>query len=651
MSARSIQRRRKALLAGGTALGATALFAPAAEAGTFTVTELDDSGPGTLRQAVDDANGNPGADVITFEAGLSGDIVLASEIPIEEALEIQGPGADVIRVDGDASDRIFYINTDNAGDPREPVTISGLTLRNGDESIGGAIRARLTDLTVAGSVLEDNYASARAGAVYVVDGPFTLVDSVVSENEANDGGGGVYTDGSVASEPGDDVVIQRSVFIGNESLTDDGGGAYFDYSGGDVLVEDSTFAGNEADIGGAIQQWGQPESTTFVVRDSTISGNTATDQGGGINFGYSYAPARIENSTISGNDAAEEGGGLFLYNDHDVDVTVANSTVAGNSADEGGGIYRLANDDEGGDDSVILSSSIVANNSADDGPDLFDEPADPVGSFVTGFSLVESTAGDATITESPAGSNIFGQDPGLAGLAANGGPTQTHLPLASSPVIDAGVANGLGTDQRGQPRTFDAAVVDNAAGSDGTDIGSVELQPGEGGLLGNAECKGVTVPKIVGTSGDDTLRGTNERELITGRGGDDAIRARGGKDCANGNSGNDNVHGGPESDQVKGGGGKDRAKGGGDGDRVKGQAGKDRVGGGGGDDKVTGGAGKDRVKGGGGVDKIKGQGGKDRLKAVDGKSDRVNCGGGKDRATVDKNDRVSDNCEKVVERD
>jgi hypothetical protein len=67
-------------------------------------------------------------------------------------------------------------------------------------------------------------------------------------------------------------------------------------------------------------------------------------------------------------------------------------------------------------------------------------------------------------------------------LASNGGPTQTELPAASSPVIDKGNAFGLTTDQRGVQRPIDFPAIPNAA--DGADIGAVELQPSNAFKLG-----------------------------------------------------------------------------------------------------------------------------------------------------------------------
>src|SRR6185436_20034979 len=67
--------------------------------------------------------------------------------------------------------------------------------------------------------------------------------------------------------------------------------------------------------------------------------------------------------------------------------------------------------------------------------------------------------------------------PMLAALADNGGPTQTMALNPGSPAIDAGIAAGATTDQRGMLRTFDDPGTVDAATSDATDIGAFELQP------------------------------------------------------------------------------------------------------------------------------------------------------------------------------
>src|SRR6516164_5004795 len=79
---------------------------------TFTVRNLADSGPGSLRQAVLDANAHPGADGIRFAHGLHGTIALTSgELSITDDLTIDGPGANRLAVSGNDASRVFQIDS------------------------------------------------------------------------------------------------------------------------------------------------------------------------------------------------------------------------------------------------------------------------------------------------------------------------------------------------------------------------------------------------------------------------------------------------------------------------------------------------------------------------------------------------------------
>src|SRR6185369_13551213 len=126
------QELQTAVATGAVALGIAALAAPSADAATFNVTNLNDSGAGSLRQAVLDANAAAGADVITFQSGLSGTITLTTgELDLYDSVDIQGPGAATLAVSGNNASRVFYIYS-TANGPID-VTISGLTITGGND--------------------------------------------------------------------------------------------------------------------------------------------------------------------------------------------------------------------------------------------------------------------------------------------------------------------------------------------------------------------------------------------------------------------------------------------------------------------------------------------------------------------------------------
>jgi Ca2+-binding RTX toxin-like protein len=119
---------------------------------------------------------------------------------------------------------------------------------------------------------------------------------------------------------------------------------------------------------------------------------------------------------------------------------------------------------------------------------------------------------------------------------------------------------------------------------------------------------------IRGTDEDDRLDGTRKRDVICGLEGDDVIRGLGGNDVLRGGAGND---------------------------RIRGGRGRDRVYGGKGHDRLWGQSGSDRIVGGLGRDRLYGNNGNDSLSTRDRKQlDRLNGGRGRDRAKVDRADRV-----------
>jgi parallel beta-helix repeat protein len=416
------------------------------EAATFNVTNLSDSGAGSLRQAIEDANTTAGADTITFRAGLTGTITLTTgQLAVTDSVDIQGPGAATLAVSGNNASRVFYLYN---GSTNLAVTISGLTVTEGNASIGAGIVNFDEDLILDSVMITNNTATGDGGGLWAdgFDMDLTIRNSIISGNTAGDDGGGIYIE-----DTGGPLLIQNTNITGNDA-TGSGGGIYFYDPDNDTTIENSTISGNTAGgLGGGIYLY-NTDNGTLTIHGTTISGNTAA-AGGGI-FLYDPNPLIIENSTISGNQATDgDGGGIYLYSFYTGSI-LRHSTIAGNSATGAGGGLFIQNSE------VTIEHTIVADNTAGANSDLS-------GSFAVNFSLIE-TPGTATITGS---NNIFGQDPQLGPLANNGGPTQTHLPATASSAVNVGdpaFTPPPATDQRGLNRVVNGRI----------DIGAVEVNPG-----------------------------------------------------------------------------------------------------------------------------------------------------------------------------
>jgi Ca2+-binding RTX toxin-like protein len=145
---------------------------------------------------------------------------------------------------------------------------------------------------------------------------------------------------------------------------------------------------------------------------------------------------------------------------------------------------------------------------------------------------------------------------------------------------------------------------------------------------------------ILGTVGPDVLRGTPGRDVICGLGGDDVIIAGSGADAVYGGAGADGIVGGTGADTLEGGAHADKLSGGAGADMLAGMAGADGVSGGPGADRLYGNGGSDVLAGGSGADRLWAGYGGDLLYARDGRRDVVHGGGGWDRGTVDRRDRM-----------
>jgi predicted outer membrane repeat protein len=334
------------LIASGPALG-----------DTFTVTNTNDSGRGSLRAAITEAKENTGKDIVNFAPSVSGEIRLRSALPtLTGELEVRGPGAGklTVRRAAQSAFRIFTIEEGST------VKISGLTISNGladgpeeffEEDYGGGVYND-GDLTLKGVVVSSNKAGFSGGGVFNNDDgdALTVENSIFSENRARVDAGGAIDNGGT-------LTVRNSTFKGNSAYR---GGAIANFEA--ATVEGSALSGNRAQIGAAILTGGPyPEDDhPLKVTDSTFTGNTAARNGGAIYLNR-FGPVTVERSTFTGNSSSSGMGGAILGYRGSVKVT--DSTFAENTAGTDGGAivaYR-------GGTLVILGSTFLANSAAQGG--------------------------------------------------------------------------------------------------------------------------------------------------------------------------------------------------------------------------------------------------------------------------------------------
>jgi hypothetical protein len=227
----------------------TAVLAGPAQATTFPVTNTNDSGEGSLRQAISDANASAGEDTINFDPSLSGQtITLGSQLTIADSagLTIDGGSAN-ITVSGNNAVRVFDVLFADA-----KLTLNNLTVANGRINFGGGIFNNGT-LTVNNSTLSGNNANEPFGS---------------------GGGGGIWN-----AESGT-ATVSNSTLSGNSAQI--AGGGIFN-RGGTLTVTNSTLSGNSANNGGSLSSnGGSVTLQNTIVANSPSGGNcdgTITDGG------------------------------------------------------------------------------------------------------------------------------------------------------------------------------------------------------------------------------------------------------------------------------------------------------------------------------------------------------------------------------------
>ncbi len=398
-------------------------------------------------------------------------IAALQQLSVANDVTIFGPGAEQLSITGA---NLIRVMTVQAG---ATVTLSGLTLRNGEAKSSGDKHGGCLKVLGTAAVSSSRFESCQAwngggssntpggdgGGVFVAaGGVFSGSLLVFSGDLAGVGGGALSPPTVFAGGRGGALANAGSATLAQSTVSGctagAGGGPYgpggdgggiANLTGGVLRLDASTFAGNRSGDG-----------ATFM----SVSG--ADGRGGGL---YCAGDCTLNNVTLSGNavgtsavGAAAQGGGLFVA---DGTTRLRNVTVAGNTANgTGGGMARA-----GTTGTIRMRNSLFAGNTgASSNHDCTTNLAANV--ITEGYNLIRVNNGCAssfagTDQEGTSGTPL---EPLLGGLAANGGPTETRALGAGSPAIDRGDPLGcagwnpalaqdepLTVDQRGEPRPVD----------------------------------------------------------------------------------------------------------------------------------------------------------------------------------------------------
>ena len=367
------------------------LAAVPAVAQAATVTNTNDSGAGSLRDAI--AN-TPSGGTIDFAPGLAGTITLTGGVlNITQSVTITGPGAGTITVDGNHTTTVFDIAPSLSN---QNVTISGLTIANGSATTnGGGIltNSTLALLTLNGDTITGNQVtrnssgSGSGGAgVYVNGGGLIVSGSTITGNAVTltgsasnvSGGAGLYDNGGDVQVSGS-VVTNNTVSQAASGGSSGGAGIYS--NGGDVTIAGGTVRGNTDTInssnggfdggagiysnGGSVDLGGTAVAgNTFTLSATTggrNGGGGVYSNGGDVTLGAASVGANTLRVTDSSTAGSDGGGGIYSNGGQIgvVDSSISQNTAtisAGGGGDGGGAIF------DDGSQAVYITSTLSANS-------------------------------------------------------------------------------------------------------------------------------------------------------------------------------------------------------------------------------------------------------------------------------------------------
>jgi autotransporter-associated beta strand protein len=434
------------------------------EANELLVTNLNDSGAGSLRDALTQSNSIPGTVVIDFQPGLTGTLSLTSaHLEVVHDDWIRGPGASQITVDGNLNYWCFGVNSQYTIAGNFHVAISGLSMTRGKDSDGrgGAISYRDTSygvslLTVENCVIENSV----NGGIYAEDGL-----SVVNCQVINNTGAGIsmvaygnlaVSNSWIAGNSSHGVNSDYDTMLTNSTFSGNGGdGVYMGTN--NATITNCTFTGNKGD--GFVINY----SDTAVLTNSTLVGNVGSDLHSiaGNAIPRNCIIDKLKLDTASGFGTITSGGNNLFRSAAPAGMTVLPSDVSapgiGSHSTTFNGILT-----SGKYYYVFAAVTATATLTSADLPIVlnFDHSTvnfnltAPAGiSGVTGYEIFRGIAPGAEklIATVPAGTTSFADTGAVGGttsvpvlfgtLTSNGGPAPTVAPTATGSVFASNKAN------------------------------------------------------------------------------------------------------------------------------------------------------------------------------------------------------------------
>lgn len=392
----------------------------------------------SLREAIRCANNNGVPDTITLASGTYiisltgegnlGDLDVTSDITINGA----GMGATTIQANFPSGFQERVLELTNSS----TLTMSNLTITGGFDDTGGGIsnvggnlildNVRVTDnvatnigggiylgladtnatAVITNSQIDNNDANiapinlapcevgpptrphafpdkcpgneGEGAGIYAGDGDeLTLNNTTVSNNRADNHGGGIYADGAMVTLNNSDVINNTAgANLDSGSHGGNGGGIWFAGAGDDLTINSGSTVNSNLAFGLPCQPSGRRrfqqqqqicnegkgggifnDQGSLDINDATVNNNEADRRGAGIwTRGCSSCNTlSLSDTQVSGNQAGTDGGGIYADNENAglTRVTVSNNTSGG----DGGGVWI-------GDGVWDMSDTTLANNTA-----------------------------------------------------------------------------------------------------------------------------------------------------------------------------------------------------------------------------------------------------------------------------------------------